>query len=66
MDEGSVLKWGLESAKQIQQWDSRILLVDEYPMFKKMKKGLDFKKRIGTLLSDHYKIMSMVHLRFLE
>lgn len=64
MDESAVLKWGVESARKIQQWDSRFILVDEYQIFRNMKRSLSFKNKVGTLLSDTLNIMFMVHLRF--
>jgi O-methyltransferase involved in polyketide biosynthesis len=63
MDKTAILKWGIETAKHIQTWDKRITLVDEYPMFKGMKKGLSLRNKYGTFLSDRLKIMSMVHLK---
>jgi O-methyltransferase involved in polyketide biosynthesis len=64
MDKSSILKWGIENAKSIQLWDSRIKIIDEYPLFKNMKKGLPLKNKIGTLMSDILNIMFLVHLRF--
>ncbi len=64
MDESSILKWGIETAKQIQAFDKRITLLEEYPMFKGMKKGLSFRYKFGTFLSDLFNIMFIVHLQF--
>lgn len=63
MDKSSILKWGIKTAKQIQTWDRRISVIDEYPMFYKMKRGLSFKEKYGTFLSDCLNIMFMVHLK---
>ena len=64
MDKTAFLAWGIESAKHIQQWDKRITLMDEYPLFKGMKKELSFRNKYGTFLSDRLNIMFMVHLKF--
>jgi O-methyltransferase involved in polyketide biosynthesis len=64
MDESSILKWGIETAKSIQLWDSRVEIIDEYSLFKNIKKGLPLRNKIGTLMSDILNIMFMVHLRF--
>jgi O-methyltransferase involved in polyketide biosynthesis len=64
MDKRSILKWGIETAKQIQLWDKRITLLDEYPLFKNMKNGLSFRNKYGTFLSDRLNIMFIVHLQF--
>ena len=34
MDKSGILRWGLETAKSIQQWDPRFMLVDEYRFLK--------------------------------
>jgi O-methyltransferase involved in polyketide biosynthesis len=64
MDESAVLKWGLETARTIQQWDNRIILVNEYRIFKNIKRSLNLRNKIGTLISDLLNIMFMVHIRF--
>jgi O-methyltransferase involved in polyketide biosynthesis len=63
MNESAFLKWGIERLKDIESWDSRLKVIEEYPMFYGMKKGLSLKMRIGTLMSDYLKIMSMVRVR---
>ena len=59
MDKSAVLRWGLESAREIRRWDDRIRIVAEYPMFHGMKDGLTFRDKVGTSFSDLLKIMSM-------
>jgi O-methyltransferase involved in polyketide biosynthesis len=66
MDENSFLKWGIENARDIQSWDHRIAVIDEFPMFKGVKRHLDLKAMFGTFMSDRLRIMSMVHLSFLK
>ncbi len=63
MDSSAVLRWGIKDAEQIESWDHRIKLFNEYPMFKGMKKGFPLKMKYGLWLSDFLRIMSMVHLR---
>jgi O-methyltransferase involved in polyketide biosynthesis len=63
MDESAMLKWGLRRAKDMESWDSRIVVISEYPLFRNMKGGLSFSEKWGTMLSDALRIMSMVHLR---
>jgi O-methyltransferase involved in polyketide biosynthesis len=64
MDEGSLLKWGLKDASELRDWDDRISVLEEYPMFKYLKKGLSLREKIRTFESDLLKIMSIVHLKF--
>jgi O-methyltransferase involved in polyketide biosynthesis len=66
MDERSFLRWGMKEIKEIQLWDTRIKVLEDYPMFKGMKKGLSLKMKIVTLESDLLRIMSMVHLKFMK
>ncbi len=63
MDETAILKWGIKSAGLIENWDERIQLVKEFPMFKGMKRGLPLKMKYGLWMSDLLKIISMVHLK---
>ena len=62
MESGAFLKWGVTSAQEIRRWDDRIQILDERPLFKGMKKGLAFRDKVGTAISDIFRIMSMVHL----
>ena len=64
MNDRSYLKWGIASAKQIPSWQNGITLLEEYPMFKRMRKGLSLRNKYGTFLSDRLHVMSMVHLKF--
>ncbi len=64
MDRNSFLKWGIESAYDIQSWDKRIKVVEEFPMFKGIKRRVNLKAKIGTFISDTLRIMFMVHLAF--
>jgi hypothetical protein len=63
MDDSAVLRWGLRRAHDMEQWDSRITVVAEYPVFRNMRRGLSAREKWGTFLSDVLHIMSMVHLR---
>ena len=63
MDESAVLKWALRRAKDLEQWDSRIGVVAEYPIFRNMRRGLSAGEKWGTWLCDALHIMSMVHLK---
>ena len=50
MDRNSFLKWGIESAYDIQSWDKRIKVVEEFPMFKGIKRRVNLKAKIGLYL----------------
>ena len=63
MDESAFLRWGLRRARDLELWDSRIAVVSEYPIFQNMKGRLSIGEKLGTMLSDALRIMSMVHVR---
>ncbi len=64
LDERSFLKWGIASALEIPKWHKNIELIREYAMFKGLTTGLTLRNKILALISDRYRIMYMVHLRF--
>lgn len=63
MDESAMLRWRLRQASDLELWDSRIVVVSEYPIFQNMKGRLSIGEKLGTMLSDALRIMSMVHVR---
>ena len=63
MDQGAKLMWALRRASDLESWDSRIAVVEEYPIFRNFKDGLGFRERLGTMVTDALRIMFMVHLR---
>ncbi len=63
MDENSFLRWGIKSAKKIENWDRRIKILEEYPLFFNIRKSNKFENRIKVFLYNALKISLMVHLR---
>jgi O-methyltransferase involved in polyketide biosynthesis len=69
MDEESFLKWGLKSARHIEQWDRRLTVVGTYPYFSGVhiaKKGIGLRLRVKMALFNFFKTSYMIHLRFAE
>src|SRR5512138_3342426 len=66
MDASARLRWSLTHAAALQDWDRRLFVLAEYPIFRGVKGSLTWKEKWGTFLSDRLRIMSMVHLRFGE
>jgi O-methyltransferase involved in polyketide biosynthesis len=60
------LKWAIGSAKQLMEWDRRIEVIDEWPMFSRIARDPSWKPttRLLAKLSDWFRFTSMVHLRF--
>ena len=63
MDAGVQLQWGLSHARAMEAWDSRVVVIESYPMFRGARRGLSLSEKAGTLVSDAVNIMFMVHLR---
>ena len=63
MDQGAKLTWALRRASDLESWDSRIAVLEEYPIFRNFQDGLSIREKVGTTISDALRIMSMVHLR---
>lgn len=66
MDEKSFLKWGIKDAKLLESWDSRIIVLDQYSMFYKIKNSFPFKEKIIAWISDILKMQYIIHLQFLK
>jgi O-methyltransferase involved in polyketide biosynthesis len=64
LDERSFLKWAIRSADEMLGWGINFEYIEEYPMYKQMKKGLTLKNKLIATVADHYKMMYMIHLRF--
>ena len=63
MDQSAILRWGLRRAADIESWDPRIRVLDDYPIFRNLRRTLPVRARIATVISDFLRIMFMVHLR---
>jgi O-methyltransferase involved in polyketide biosynthesis len=66
MDDKSFLKWGIKDAKLLESWDSRIKLLEQYPMFRKIKNKFSFKEKITAWISDALKMQYIIHLKFVK
>ena len=62
MDKDATLKWGLQKAAEIHEWDPRITILADYPIFRGLKKNFSLKEKWGTFLSDTLRMVSMLHL----
>ncbi|MBN2402145.1 MAG: class I SAM-dependent methyltransferase [Spirochaetes bacterium] len=66
MDEKSFLRWGLKNSKNIELWDNKIKILNEYPMFRDItKSNLNLKNKIGTFISDLLKMQYIVHFKII-
>lgn len=64
MDENAMLKWGLKKAKDIELWDRRFRVLEEYPIYKNMRHFLTGRDKIISWISDVTRMLYMVHIKF--
>jgi len=64
MDQNAMLHWGIEHPKTLEEWDPRITVLHEYPLFRGLRCAFGARMTAGLFISDALRIMSMVHLRF--
>jgi len=62
MDKSAHLKWGIDDLKEIENWNHKIKIVKNMPLFKEFKKNYSVIKRIGMNISDAMNIMSLAHI----
>jgi O-methyltransferase involved in polyketide biosynthesis len=63
MDEKSFLKWGLSDAKELESWDKRIKVLNQYLYFRGIRNSIKLRDKIVGRLSDYLKIQYLIHLR---
>lgn len=63
IDKSAYLKWGIDSIHEIEKWDSFIKVISDMPMFNENKKHYPILKKVGMILSDKLKIMSLAHIK---
>ncbi len=55
--------WGLKPIKSLEKWDNRLRVVDAFPMYKGMKKGLPLSQKIGLAIPDILGVCHMIYIR---
>lgn len=65
-DESAFLKWGINDAKTMSQWDDRIKVLDEYPLFSRIGNWDFWDQKIVNYMaqSDKTKGSNIVHIKF--
>jgi O-methyltransferase involved in polyketide biosynthesis len=60
--------WGINNIRRIKRWDNRIVLLEQYPLFSKIKMENSWnKKTIRTInFYNKWKAINIVHLKFLK
>lgn len=65
-DESAFLKWGINDAKTMSQWDPRIEVLEEYPLFSRLGNKDFWDQKIIDYMaqSDKTKSSNIVHVKF--
>jgi O-methyltransferase involved in polyketide biosynthesis len=60
------IKWGINDTKSISKWDPRITILEDYPMYSRIKNKSFWGEQNAKLMddSDRYRGSCIVHLRF--
>lgn len=63
MNENAFLKWQLKDGRGIEQWNQKIEIIGQIPMFKDLKLKTNLKNKLMTKLSDRLKMQYIIHLK---
>lgn len=63
MTQGSNLVWGTDDIHEILNWNINIEIIQDLPMFTNFKNKYLFLKKIGMIISDRMRIMSLCHIK---
>mgnify|MGYP005846454589 CR=1 FL=1 len=64
--ETALVKWGISDARIMSQWDQRIIVLEDYPLFSRIGNKDFWSQKIVDYMvqSDNYKASSIFHLKF--
>ncbi|NLI12920.1 class I SAM-dependent methyltransferase [Pelotomaculum propionicicum] len=64
--ETALVKWGVNDAETLSQWDQRIIVLEDYPLFSRIENRDYWGEKIALYMnqSDNYKASSIFHLKF--
>ncbi len=62
MDTDARLRWGIDDIHEIEKWNRAIRVIETMPLFTEHRKKYPFIKRMGMILSDRMKVMSLAHV----
>jgi O-methyltransferase involved in polyketide biosynthesis len=65
MDKSVRLKWHLKKASRLKRWVDTLVVVDEYPMFSRLPRKLNWGKKLlrDMKIADLLRLYNMVHVR---
>jgi O-methyltransferase involved in polyketide biosynthesis len=63
---GADTKWTIINAKQITKWDSRILILDEYPIFSRIEIDDSWQRSVSRMvrLINRYRMINIFYLSY--
>ncbi|HBF35921.1 MAG TPA: class I SAM-dependent methyltransferase [Firmicutes bacterium] len=62
MSEKANLVWGIDHLEDLEKWETPIKILHNMPMFHRHKNNYPWRKRLGMMISDNLKIMSLAHM----
>jgi O-methyltransferase involved in polyketide biosynthesis len=66
MDKESLLKWEIKKVDSIKEWSEKIEEVNQYPIFKNVRKHKGVKNKLILLISDLFKMQFIVQVKMKE
>lgn len=63
MNRSAYLKWGIDNIMDLEQWDPHIKVMHHMPMFQEYRQYYPMRKRIGMMIADRLKVMSLAHIQ---
>jgi O-methyltransferase involved in polyketide biosynthesis len=63
MDKNAYLQWGCNDIHDLEKWGDYIKVLSDIPMFADHKKHFPMRKRIGMIISDKIRVMSLTHIK---
>jgi len=66
MDDNAILRWSIKRIDNIRSIIPNIVIIESYPLFRKIIDRLDKKMRMAARISDFLRIMTMLYIRFQE
>jgi O-methyltransferase involved in polyketide biosynthesis len=63
---GADTKWTIINGKQISRWDSRIIIIDEYPIFSRIDMNRNLQKSVSRMVKmiNQFRMINIFHLRY--
>ena len=60
--------WGMKDAEKMKKWDRRIEIIEQYPLFSRIKREEHWSHAVKKIVnySDKHRLANIIHLKFLK